>query len=147
MVTECGSFQRLLPCYQKIVFLFLFFGPMGVRDNMSCSSNVSAQLSRIIFKICFKNLFEIVFFIFTKKYQSTQRHGEAWQASLRYRKPDFDQMNGLRRVTLCQNKIADEGGRILADALRDDLWLKGRFPLYLLILLTRFFYKEPFWWG
>jgi len=34
-------------------------------------------------------------------------------------------MNGLRRVTFSLNKIADDGGRILADALRDDLWLKG----------------------
>ena len=45
---------------------------------------------------------------------------------MRYRKPDFDKIGGLRRVTICQNKIGDEGGRILADVLRDDLWLKGK---------------------
>ncbi|XP_066925343.1 centrosomal protein of 78 kDa-like isoform X2 [Clytia hemisphaerica] len=59
------------------------------------------------------------------KYQSSQRHEVAWQASLRYRKPDLDQMHGLRRVALCQNKLGDEGGRILADALKDDIWLKA----------------------
>ena len=63
----------------------------------------------------------------------------AWQASLRYRKPDFDKINGLRRVTLCHNKIGDEGGRILADVLRDDLWLKGISFLLLQICDWSFF--------
>ena len=34
-------------------------------------------------------------------------------------------MHGLRRITLCENKIGDKGARILADALKDDLWVKG----------------------
>ena len=59
------------------------------------------------------------------KYQASQRHGEAWQDSLRYRRPDLDRMHGLRRITLCDNMIADHGARILADALKDDLWLKA----------------------
>ena len=59
------------------------------------------------------------------KYQASQRHGEAWQDSLRYRRPDLDRMNGLHRVTLCDNSLGDSGARILADALKDDLWLKA----------------------
>ncbi|XP_057298636.1 centrosomal protein of 78 kDa-like isoform X2 [Hydractinia symbiolongicarpus] len=59
------------------------------------------------------------------KYQATRRHGEAWKDSLRYRRPDLDQMEGLRRITLCENNIGDYGARILADALKDDLWLKA----------------------
>lgn len=59
------------------------------------------------------------------KFQATQRHGEAWQESLRYRRPDLDQMHGLRRITLNDNRIGDNGARILADALKDDLWLKA----------------------
>jgi len=59
------------------------------------------------------------------KYQAAQRHGEAWQDSLRYRRPDLDRMSGLHRVTLCDNSISDSGARILADALKDDLWLKA----------------------
>lgn len=59
------------------------------------------------------------------KYQASQRHGEAWQDSLRYRRPDLDRMHGLRRITLCDNMICDEGARIIADAIKDDLWLKA----------------------
>lgn len=60
------------------------------------------------------------------QYQATQRNGEAWKASLRYRQPNFDQMLGLRRLTLCENNLGDNGARIFADAIKDDLWVKGK---------------------
>lgn len=54
------------------------------------------------------------------------RHNEAWQNSLRYRQPDLECMTGLRRITLNDNPmIGDHGAILLAEALRDDLWLKG----------------------
>eukprot|EP00794_Sanderia_malayensis_P007931 gene7931-8786_t len=60
------------------------------------------------------------------KYQATKRHGEAWQESLRYRRPDLNGMCGLRRINLCQNTlIGDRGMHILADCLKDDLWIKA----------------------
>nr|XP_047123486.1 centrosomal protein of 78 kDa [Hydra vulgaris]XP_047123487.1 centrosomal protein of 78 kDa [Hydra vulgaris] len=59
------------------------------------------------------------------KYQATNRFGEAWQESLRYRKPNLDQMPGLRRISICDNNIGDCGARLFADALKDDLWLKA----------------------
>lgn len=37
----------------------------------------------------------------------------------------MDRMHGLRRVTLSDNKVGDSGARVLADAIKDDLWLKG----------------------
>lgn len=40
-------------------------------------------------------------------------------------------MHGLRRITLNDNRIGDNGARILADALKDDLWLKGMIDLML----------------
>ena len=56
-----------------------------------------------------------------------QRHSVAWQGSLRYRRPDLDRMAGIRRITLNQNPmIADLGAKSLAEALKDDLWLKGQ---------------------
>eukprot|EP00112_Aurelia_sp_Birch-Aquarium-sp1_P010499 Seg224.7 transcript_id=Seg224.7/GoldUCD/mRNA.D3Y31 product="Centrosomal protein of 78 kDa" protein_id=Seg224.7/GoldUCD/D3Y31 len=59
-------------------------------------------------------------------HQATQRHGEAWQESLRYRRPDLNRMHGLRRINLSQNTlIGDRGVQILADALKDDLWVKA----------------------
>ena len=54
------------------------------------------------------------------------RYSDAWKDSLRQCKPNFGAMSGLRRVTLNLNKnIGDKGVKILADSLRDDLWLNG----------------------
>ncbi len=55
-----------------------------------------------------------------------KRHNEAWQDSLRYRRPDLDRMNGIRRITVNANPlVGDDGAIALAEALKDDLWLKG----------------------
>lgn len=60
------------------------------------------------------------------KHQAMCRHGEAWKDSLRYRRPDLERMSGLRRITLNNNPlIGDHGALVLAEALRDDLWLKA----------------------
>ncbi|XP_015668097.1 centrosomal protein of 78 kDa [Protobothrops mucrosquamatus] len=60
------------------------------------------------------------------KHQAMKRHGEAWVESLRYRRPDFDCMAGLRRITLnCNTLIGDRGAAVLADCLAEDLWLKA----------------------
>ncbi|XP_075245171.1 centrosomal protein of 78 kDa-like [Convolutriloba macropyga] len=59
-------------------------------------------------------------------YQSSLRHAEAWQDSLRYRRPNLDMLIGLRRIVLNGNTmIGDDGAGCFADALRDDLWLKA----------------------
>lgn len=60
------------------------------------------------------------------KHQSTERHSEAWADSLRYRQPNLNNMTGLRRITLNHNPmLGDEGICLIADALKDDLWLKA----------------------
>ncbi|XP_013914242.1 PREDICTED: centrosomal protein of 78 kDa isoform X2 [Thamnophis sirtalis] len=60
------------------------------------------------------------------KHQAMKRHGEAWAESLRYRRPDFDCMAGLRRISLnCNALIGDRGAAVLADCLAEDLWLKA----------------------
>uniref|UniRef100_A0A1I8FTH2 Response regulatory domain-containing protein n=1 Tax=Macrostomum lignano TaxID=282301 RepID=A0A1I8FTH2_9PLAT len=59
-------------------------------------------------------------------FQATSRHNEAWRDSLRYRRPNFDSMHGLRRIALNNNPlIDDQGAQVLADALKDDLWVKA----------------------
>uniref|UniRef100_A0A8D0LAV2 Centrosomal protein 78 n=1 Tax=Sphenodon punctatus TaxID=8508 RepID=A0A8D0LAV2_SPHPU len=58
--------------------------------------------------------------------KSMKRHGEAWAESLRYRKPDLDCMAGLRRITLnCNTLVGDRGASVLAECLKEDLWLKA----------------------
>ncbi|XP_052267964.1 centrosomal protein of 78 kDa-like isoform X2 [Dreissena polymorpha] len=60
------------------------------------------------------------------KHQGTKRHNEAWRDSLRYRRPDLDRMQGIRRITINNNPmIGDQGAALLAEALKDDLWLKA----------------------
>ncbi|NXA92048.1 CEP78 protein, partial [Melanocharis versteri] len=60
------------------------------------------------------------------KYQAMRRHGEAWAESLRYRRPDFEYMTGLRRITLnCNMLVGDRGASAFADCLGEDLWLKA----------------------
>ena len=55
-----------------------------------------------------------------------RRHNEAWRDSLRYRRPDLDRMPGIRRITINNNPMmGDQGATLLAEALKDDLWLKG----------------------
>ncbi|MEJ1273348.1 phosphoserine aminotransferase 1 [Cricetulus griseus] len=59
------------------------------------------------------------------KYQTMRRHEETWAESLRYRRPDFDGMAGLRRITLnCNTLIGDQGASAFADSLSEDLWLR-----------------------
>ncbi|XP_068167885.1 centrosomal protein of 78 kDa isoform X2 [Antennarius striatus] len=60
------------------------------------------------------------------KYQAMQRHGTAWAESLRYQRPEFEGMGGLRRLTLCCNTlIGDRGAAALAHELTEDLWVKA----------------------
>ncbi|XP_787261.4 centrosomal protein of 78 kDa isoform X1 [Strongylocentrotus purpuratus] len=60
------------------------------------------------------------------KHQATRRHTEAWKDSLRYRRPDLDRMPGIRRITINNNPLLnDKGAMALAEALKDDLWLKA----------------------
>ncbi|NXI63755.1 CEP78 protein, partial [Anseranas semipalmata] len=60
------------------------------------------------------------------KHQAMKRHGEAWAESLRYRRPDFDYMTGLRRITFnCNMLVGDRGASAFADCLGEDLWLKA----------------------
>ncbi|VDI26759.1 centrosomal protein CEP78, partial [Mytilus galloprovincialis] len=55
-----------------------------------------------------------------------KRHNEAWRDSLRYRRPDLDRMSGIRRITINNNPmLGDQGATYLAEALKDDLWLKA----------------------
>ncbi len=66
-----------------------------------------------------------------------KRHNEAWQDSLRYRRPDLDRMSGVRRITINSNPmLADQGALALAEALKDDLWLKGELPTRGTLALT-----------
>ena len=61
------------------------------------------------------------------QHQCLYRQSAAWKDSLRFRKPQLSQMSGLRRVTLnLNNNIGDRGGSELAEALRDDVCLKGK---------------------
>ncbi|XP_074651342.1 centrosomal protein of 78 kDa-like isoform X1 [Tubulanus polymorphus] len=60
------------------------------------------------------------------KHQAIKRHNEAWKDSLRYRRPNLDGMTGIRRITVNKNPlIGDQGAFSLAEALKDDLWLKA----------------------
>ncbi|CAL8296234.1 centrosomal protein of 78 kDa [Gadus morhua] len=60
------------------------------------------------------------------KHQGLWRHSTAWAESLRYRRPEFGGMGGLRRITLnCNSLIGDRGAAALAHELGEDLWVKA----------------------
>ena len=60
------------------------------------------------------------------KHQAMMRHNEAWQDSLRYRRPDLDRMDGIRRISVNGNPMmGDMAAKLFADALKDDLWVKA----------------------
>jgi centrosomal protein CEP78 len=60
------------------------------------------------------------------KVQALKRHNEAWKDSLRYGRPDLDNMFGIRRITANANPlIGDLGVKELAEAFKSDLWLKA----------------------
>lgn len=61
------------------------------------------------------------------QHQAMRRHSAAWAESLRYRRPEFEGMGGLRRVTLnCNTLVGDRGAAALAQELAEDLWVKGQ---------------------
>ncbi|CDQ98400.1 unnamed protein product [Oncorhynchus mykiss] len=60
------------------------------------------------------------------QHQAMRRHSAAWAESLRYRRPEFEGMGGLRRVTLnCNTLVGDRGVAALAQELAEDLWVKA----------------------
>ncbi|XP_009302592.1 centrosomal protein of 78 kDa isoform X1 [Danio rerio] len=60
------------------------------------------------------------------KHQAMRRHSTAWVETLRYRRAEFEAMNGLRRITLNDNiLIGDRGVSALARELTEDLWVKA----------------------
>ncbi|CAB1319465.1 unnamed protein product [Coregonus sp. 'balchen'] len=60
-----------------------------------------------------------------KTHQAMRRHSAAWAESLRYRRPEFEGMGGLRRVTLnCNTLVGDRGAAALSQELAEDLWVK-----------------------
>lgn len=60
------------------------------------------------------------------KYQKLNRYSEAWKQTLRYRDPDVEAMPGLRRITINNNpNIGDRGIHVLAEEIKDDLWLRA----------------------
>ncbi|XP_058246746.1 centrosomal protein of 78 kDa [Hemibagrus wyckioides] len=60
------------------------------------------------------------------KHQAVRRHTTAWAETLRYRKAEFEAMDGLRRITLNENiLIGDRGVTSLAQELTEDLWVKA----------------------
>lgn len=68
----------------------------------------------------------LTLWLFSLQHQAMQRHGTAWAESLRYQQPQFEKMQGLRRVTLnCNSLIGDQGAAALAHELAEDLWVKG----------------------
>ena len=76
------------------------------------------------------------------QHQAMRRHSAAWAESLRYRRPEFEGMGGLRRVTLnCNTLVGDRGAAALAQELAEDLWVKGQRTCS--VSLTHFQVKFP----
>ncbi|XP_061117361.1 centrosomal protein of 78 kDa isoform X2 [Conger conger] len=60
------------------------------------------------------------------KHQATRRRSDVWAESLRCRKPDLENMSGIRRITLnCNTLIGDRGAAALSQELAEDLWVKA----------------------
>ncbi|KAI6660466.1 hypothetical protein LOD99_14051 [Oopsacas minuta] len=60
------------------------------------------------------------------QHQALHRHSSAWEDSLRSRVPHLSSMPGLRRITLNHNPdIGDTGSGEIAEALREDLWVRA----------------------
>ena len=65
------------------------------------------------------------------------RQTNLWRESLRYREPALGGVAGLRRVTLSLNVcLGDRGVACIAEALKDDVWIKGACILYVQLLLV-----------
>lgn len=58
--------------------------------------------------------------------QKLKLYHDAWAQSLRYREPQLDKMNGLKRITLNGNSgFGDEGFLEMVEVVRDNLWFKA----------------------
>ena len=58
--------------------------------------------------------------------------------------PNLNNIHGLRRIDLSQNTlIGDRGAKIIADALKDDMWIKGISLVHSLLLLFELIALSP----
>ncbi|XP_041459089.1 centrosomal protein of 78 kDa-like isoform X2 [Lytechinus variegatus] len=112
-------------CLQHLSLEYCRIGDRGVEVLCQCIKNAPTivSLNLTAAGLTWKSADMIAKLV---KHQATRRHTEAWKDSLRYRRPDLDRMPGIRRITMNNNPLLnDKGAMALAEALKDDLWLKA----------------------
>ncbi|XP_064471621.1 centrosomal protein of 78 kDa-like [Ornithodoros turicata] len=57
--------------------------------------------------------------------QVVQLHGEAWKEGSHIQSHVLDRSRGLRRLSLCNNPLGDDGAIAILSALKDDTWLRA----------------------
>uniref|UniRef100_A0A0X3PR66 Centrosomal protein of n=1 Tax=Schistocephalus solidus TaxID=70667 RepID=A0A0X3PR66_SCHSO len=124
LMTICQGISKSC-CLQHVSFEGCPIGDQGLAEICHILPGVPtiSTLNLIHCSISVKGIPHLVKLIFR---QALHRQTAAWQESLRYRIPNLDGLGGLRRLTLNDNPdISDTGAIQLADALRDDLWIKA----------------------
>lgn len=58
------------------------------------------------------------------KFQKIVRFSEGWEKTLRYRSVNPETLAGLKRITLNNNAIRDEGVVAIMEELKEDAWIK-----------------------
>lgn len=59
------------------------------------------------------------------KFQKIVRFTKGWENTLRYRTIDPDILPGLKRITINENPIKDEGLFFITEILKEDVWIKA----------------------
>ena len=114
-------------CYKHIIFFQFVCSQRSRPWKINCDVRraVSQQAVHcLLFHVGQNN---VIFPNFAScQHQAVKRNADAWKESLRYGEPLMDKMAGIRRITLNGNPtLGDRGAGLLADALKDDRWIKG----------------------
>lgn len=124
VVSLCKGLAKT-KCLQHLSLEYCRIGDAGVENLCQCIKNVPTIVSLNLTAAGLTSKSADILAKLIKR-QATKRHAEAWKDSLRYRRPDLDRMPGIRRITINNNPLVnDKGAMALAEALKDDLWLKA----------------------
>ncbi|KAB7497408.1 Centrosomal protein [Armadillidium nasatum] len=91
------------------------------------SLSETLKVSRTLFTLKFVNIFVPAAPLTSfSQHQSLNRTSLLWKHTLRSQHPDKEKVSGLTHIVLNNNPlIGDDGLKMLATTLADDLWLKG----------------------
>ncbi|XP_054720006.1 centrosomal protein of 78 kDa-like [Uloborus diversus] len=112
-----------LSAVKEVSFVGCLFAAKAVKTI--CSSLHSTPVEWINFNSCRLNPEDLLALNDLLLAHKNRRSSEIFKATLRYQTADFDSFVGLKRISLGDNAITDQGVSKLVESLEDDHWIQA----------------------